>query len=222
MKKILMKISVVMLSFIMIVLLTCSVYASSDASALQFKVSSDGFATVSDCDESAQGVIVVPDKVIIGGVEYKVKYIGEKAFESCYNISEIHIPEGVTSIKNFAFRDCISLKNVYIPESLVMCQYDVFEGCGKLTIHCYEANYQFFSVHGISSNIEIVVIDAEDNPPETDEENSVQSTDFITRFINALQNLVNRIIEYFDAQDEEIELPFLPDIPFLEDLIKDL
>ena len=207
------KISAVVFSVILVLLVSFSVCAFDSDSALDFKISADGFATVSDCDEGAHGVIIIPESVTIGEKTYAVKYIGEKAFESCYSVTEIRIPEGVTAIKNFAFRDCISLKNVYIPESLVMCQYDAFEGCSKLTVHCYRSNYQFFTVYGIASNIDIVVIDAD--------EDSAQPTDLILRIVQAIRNLINRLTEYFNADDEEIELPFLPDIPFIDEIIKE-
>ena len=217
------KISAVVFSVILVLLVSFSVCAFDSDSALDFKISADGFATVSDCDEGAHGVIIIPESVTIGEKTYAVKYIGEKAFESCYSVTEIRIPEGVTAIKNFAFRDCISLKNVYIPESLVMCQYDAFEGCSKLTVHCYRSNYQFFTVYGIASNIDIVVIDADEDSAQDNEatEDSAQPTDLISRIVQAIRNLINRLTEYFSADDEEIELPFLPDIPFLDEIIKE-
>lgn len=218
----------ILLSAVIAMTFYFTVSATDDTSLLTFKLSSDGYAVLTDCDEGAHGVIDIPQKVLIDGKLYSVKYIGEKAFDSCYSISELHIPEGVTSIKNFAFRDCVSLKDVYIPESLVMCQYDAFNGCGKVTVHCYTSNYQLFSVFGTSSKIVVDIIDYDESAGDESDESEGEvpaSTDFITRFIQAIQNLIDNIMEYFGTNDDDFDiddLPFISDIPFVGDFITEI
>ena len=60
-----------------------------------------------------------------------INYIGRGAFDSCYNLKDIHIPQGVTKINWVTFRDCKSLKEVYIPDSVTSIK-DAFSGCTSL------------------------------------------------------------------------------------------
>ena len=191
-------------------------FAAEAGAVLEYRISEDGFAIVSDCDESATGSVVIPEVAEIRGEIYEVKYIGDRAFEGCSFITDITIPEGVTAIRNHAFRDCLSLADVYVPESLIVCQYDAFDGCSDVTVHCYRANYQFFTVFGISANITVNVVDGKDDDsasaPEEVEPN--YSDNFVLNFVEALKKMINSIMEYFNAQDDdfEFELPF--DLPF--------
>lgn len=197
------------------VLISCfavSGFAADAKAVLEYRVSEDGYATVYDCDETAAGSVVIPSEVQLNGKNYKVKYIGERAFDGCYYISDITIPEGVTAIRNHAFRDCVSLTDVYVPESLIVCQYDAFDGCASVTVHCYTSNYQFFTVFGISANIRVNVIDGKENGG-ADAEDAVQSDNFVLNFIEALKKLINSLVEYFNSDDEfEFDFPF--DLPF--------
>lgn len=205
-------------SVILLMLFALPVSAVDDFSVLTFGVSSDGYAVVADCDSGAHGTVIIPESVEIAGEIYNVKYIGEKAFDSCYSISEVHIPEGVTVIRNYAFRDCVSLKNVYVPESLVMCQYDVFEGCGNLTVHCYTSNYQFFTVYGVATNIDVIIIDAENIEEDSSVEEPSQLEGIINKVVQAIRNLIDNLKAYFGA-DDEFDFPFADKFPFIDDLI---
>lgn len=53
--------------------------------------------------------------------------------DSCKNISEIIIPESVTSINYFAFYDCKNLKKVTLPNSLKSIDMQSFENCANLS-----------------------------------------------------------------------------------------
>ncbi len=184
-------------------------FAADAGEVLEFSVSEDDFAIVSRCDENAQGIVAIPAKVTISSKTYAVKYIGEKAFDSCYGVTQISIPEGVTVIGNYAFRDCIYLSDVYIPRSLAICQYDAFDGCKNVTVHCYRSNYQFFTVFGISSNITVDILDASEEEPDSPD--STAQSGFFNTLFNAIRNLVMSILEYFKVNtddDFEFEFPF--------------
>lgn len=200
---------------VMVMLFSCLsffTFAEESTDILTFTVLEDGFVEVSACDSQAQGSVDVPASVEIGGKSYDVKYIGEKAFDSCYYITEINLPEGITSIKSRAFRDCLSLKEIYIPRSLIMCQYDAFEGCGNVTVHCYTTNYQFFTVFGMGSNLEIDILD----PEEAEPEDNTDSVSFIDRFIEVLREMIARILELVGANEDEFEFDLGFDIPFIK------
>ena len=83
--------------------------------------------------------VVIPDKIVVEDVEYKitgisdkafinntfitsvtivggVKNIGLSAFNSCLNLQSVHIADSVTGIKNYAFYNCPSLVRVTFEE----------------------------------------------------------------------------------------------------------
>jgi hypothetical protein len=59
--------------------------------------------------------------------------ISEYAFQSCYNLTSINIPNGVTTIGDVAFYGCFSLTNVTIPDGIIKFGISAFNGCFKLT-----------------------------------------------------------------------------------------
>lgn len=191
-------------------------FAAEADDVLEYRISEDGFAIVSDCDESTAGSVVIPVKAEIRGDIYEVKYIGDRAFEGCSFITDITIPEGVTAIRNHAFRDCVSLVDVFVPESLIVCQYDAFDGCSDVTVHCYKSNYQFFTVFGISANITVNVVDGKDDNSDTAPEAGEPdySDNFVLNFIEALKRMINSIMEYFNAQEDDFEFDLPFDLPF--------
>ncbi len=152
------------------------------ASELSFQVTEYGYAMVTRCSESASGTVKVPATVRLDDKTYDVKFIGEKAFENCRLVERITIAEGVTQIGSKAFKNCESLKTVDIPRTLNSCEYDAFEGCEQVTVNCYSTNYQFFSVYGLSKNIQVRVLDKHADEQET-------------RNMNALGDFIKRIIE---------------------------
>lgn len=63
---------------------------------------------------------------------YKVTSIGEVAFERCYDLVEVIIPEGVTNISNNAFSDCGSLEKITIPDTVTSIGIGAFCWCYSL------------------------------------------------------------------------------------------
>ncbi len=152
------------------------------ASELSYQITEYGYAMVTHCSEDASGTVTVPATVRLDGKTYEVKFIGEKAFANCRQVQEITISEGVTQIGSKAFKNCESLRTVSIPRTLNSCEYDAFEGCEQVIVNCYSSNYQFFSVYGLSKNIQVRVLDK-----HTDEQD--------TKNMNALGDFIKRIIE---------------------------
>ena len=58
------------------------------------------------------------------------------AFARCSNLTNIVIPDGVTVIGAYAFKGCGNLTSIIIPDSVTKINYHAFEGCGNLTIYC--------------------------------------------------------------------------------------
>ena len=55
------------------------------------------------------------------------------AFDGCTGLTNVTIPSSVTSIGNFAFSGCTGLASVTIPDSVTSIGYSVFCNCSKLT-----------------------------------------------------------------------------------------
>ena len=62
-----------------------------------------------------------------------VSSIGNYAFEYCSSLTSVTLPEGVSSIGNYAFCDCSSLTSVTLPEGITSIGNNAFYYCNSLT-----------------------------------------------------------------------------------------
>lgn len=62
-----------------------------------------------------------------------VTSIGEEAFKNCYSLTSINISDGITVIGDWAFYRCESLESINIPGSITSIGEYVFSGCSSLT-----------------------------------------------------------------------------------------
>lgn len=90
-----------------------------------------GEVSVSAADKSIVAAEIRPT-VLIGGSEYPVRKIAERAFSACVNLTSVAIPEGVTTIGCTAFVGCSSLTSITLPESVTTIGSSVFSGCTAL------------------------------------------------------------------------------------------
>lgn len=56
------------------------------------------------------------------------------AFEGCWLMKHIHLPEGITSIGIFAFNYNVSLTSIELPGTLTTIEYNAFTGCGLKSV----------------------------------------------------------------------------------------
>lgn len=92
----------------------------------------DNTAEVDSNEEKYAGAIEIPMQVTHDGVSYRVTRIGEKAFQSCNELTSVVIPDGVTSIGKFAFDTCEKLTSVVIPNSVTTIEQSAFVRCMAL------------------------------------------------------------------------------------------
>ena len=62
-----------------------------------------------------------------------VTTIGDYAFECCFNLASVNIPNSVTSIGSNAFQNCSGLTSVTIPDSVTFIGENAFSACSGLT-----------------------------------------------------------------------------------------
>ena len=140
-----------------------------------YEKSADGtYAEVVDFIGTAQKIIIadtydgVPVKTIRKEVFIKtsiteviipnsVTTIGDHAFACCYNLTSVVIGDSVETIGNDAFNSCISLTSVVIPDSVETIGYDAFHLCVSLTsIEIGDSvksigDYAFLHCHSLTS-----------------------------------------------------------------------
>ena len=88
--------------------LILSVFFSISASAYDVEVDdiyydiSGTTATVTSCDITYSGDIVIPESITYNNSKYPVTSIGERAFYFCSGLTSVTIPNSVTSIGDCA------------------------------------------------------------------------------------------------------------------------
>ena len=95
--------------------------------------SSEPYAVEVDDAKSSITTASIPETVTFNGQTYSVTSIGNSAFERCYSLTSIIIPNSVTSIGEWAFCDCSSLASITIPNSITSIGKRTFSGCSSLT-----------------------------------------------------------------------------------------
>ncbi|MCM1195201.1 MAG: leucine-rich repeat domain-containing protein, partial [Firmicutes bacterium] len=66
-------------------------------------------------------------------VNVRTKYIVARAFDNCFKLTSITIPDSVQSIGDSAFENCQSLTSVTIPGSVTLIGGSAFSNCSNLT-----------------------------------------------------------------------------------------
>ena len=75
---------------------------------------------------------VIDKKITSVDIHEKVKIIYSRAFDSCSNLKNVTICDGVTHISNSAFSGCTGLTSITIPDSVTSIGDDAFHGCIRL------------------------------------------------------------------------------------------
>lgn len=107
----------------------------SDKNMFAYSENDDGTVTITG------GNIVTPKLEIPAELEgKKVSAIGMNAFTGNNVITDLVIPEGVTTLNWYSFNTCRNLENVTLPDSLEFIDSWAFERCSKLKTISIPAN----------------------------------------------------------------------------------
>lgn len=81
------------------------------------------------------GCLVIPDSVAYNGHTYAVTKVGAHAFEYCYDLTSVTLPNTITSIETYAFDGCSGIYLMYIPDSVELIGYYAFSGINTIIYH---------------------------------------------------------------------------------------
>ena len=92
----------------------------------------DNTASVTWGDNKYSGVVNIPAEMEFDGVTYAVTNIGASAFNGCWELTEVTIPNSVTSIAltEWAFDECRNLEKIVVEEGNPI--YDSREDCNAI------------------------------------------------------------------------------------------
>ena len=96
------------------------------------KVTKTGTVSVEEESREISGDIVIPEYIENDEYTYLVTIIPDNAFDGCQGLTDIVIPNSVTSIGDRAFSGC-NLTSIIIPDSVVSIGYSAFSNCNYLT-----------------------------------------------------------------------------------------
>ena len=77
--------------------------------------------------------LFVPETILVENKNIPVKFISESAFKGCESLTNLIIPDSVSSIGDGAFEDCYKLRFITIPGSVSSIGRCVFCNCTSLT-----------------------------------------------------------------------------------------
>lgn len=87
-------------------------------------------ATVVGIENKERRVISIPSTISVGGDDYEVKSIGPAAFQYC-SFDSLVIQTGIETIARNAFNDCYNLVDVAIPEGVTTIGESAFRNIGS-------------------------------------------------------------------------------------------
>ena len=100
--------------------------------------------------------VVIPETIEYNDVTYTIVGVGPEAFNYCWGLKSISLPETIESIDTLAFGYCTSLRSIEIPNSVKTIGNEAFTGCSALSSatigEAVESigDYGFFGCTGLS------------------------------------------------------------------------
>lgn len=90
------------------------------------------------------GVIVIPEEITYKMKKYPVTAIGPKTFKLCHQVTEVYLPDALTTISDEAFEyDNVSLQKVHIGPNVNVIGKDAFNSTNLIELDLDPANRWF-------------------------------------------------------------------------------
>lgn len=88
----------------------------------------DAMATITHCDPSATGALIVSEEI----EGCPVVALAKNSFKDCGAVTSVILPDGLTYIGNCAFWDCRELTHINLPAGVVNLEHNTFLRCELL------------------------------------------------------------------------------------------
>ena len=80
-----------------------------------------------------KGELFIPDSITVpDGSKMPVTWISRGSFQTCQNLTQVHLPKSITHISDLSFSGCTSLREITFPDSLEWIYPRAFIGCTAL------------------------------------------------------------------------------------------
>ena len=104
---------------------------SFESGDYKFTINEDGQTVTLNKYLGNDAVVSIPQTVEYNGAVYTVNTIRYDAFSYCSSLTEVSVPEGVTTI-GAAFIRCENLEKITLPDSLTSIADSTFTECSRL------------------------------------------------------------------------------------------
>lgn len=131
--------------------------------------------------------------------------IGKYAFDGCYQIRRVVLPERLVSIGAYAFRECYALTSITIPKNVTEIGQAAFSKCAKLYEVCNQSSIENITKNTYLDYINInSLIGAKVNIYTPDEGASVlfREGEFVFTTVNGTKRLIG-----YEGNNSEVILP---------------
>lgn len=99
---------------------------------IEYRIIEENSVTVTGTEGGCSGDITIPENVTYDNTTYPVKAIERNAFNNCYDLLSITLPESITRMDDNAFSGCHSLKSFKCPNSTMIIGNSAFKSCMAL------------------------------------------------------------------------------------------
>ena len=98
-----------------------------------YSIGENNTVSVVSKDVKYSGDIVIPESVEYNGIKYNVTSIRQYAFDSCYDLISVTIPNSVTTIGTSVFEGCREMTSIKMSNRVTSIESQTFDSCIHLS-----------------------------------------------------------------------------------------